>query len=30
MEIAFILSYPRIVPTDGVVREANTWIKGLE
>ena len=30
MEIAFILSYPRIVPTDGVVSQANTWKKGLE
>ncbi|WP_297928556.1 glycosyltransferase family 4 protein [uncultured Coprobacter sp.] len=30
MEIAFILSYPRIVPTDGVVGQANTWKKGLE
>ena len=27
MEIAFILSYPRIVPTDGVVSQANTWKK---
>ncbi|RHO62155.1 glycosyltransferase [Tannerella sp. AM09-19] len=30
MEIAFILSYPRIVPTDGIVRQAYSWKKGLE
>ena len=29
MEIAFILSYPRIVPTDGVVSQATTK-KGLK
>ena len=30
MEIAFILSYPRIVPTDGIVSQAYAWKNGLE
>lgn len=30
MTIAFILTAPRIVPTDGVVSQAITWKKGLE
>lgn len=30
MNIAFILTAPRIVPTDGVVSQAMTWKKGLE
>lgn len=30
MKIGFILSYPRIVRTDGVVSQAYTWKRGLE
>ena len=30
MKIGFILSYPRIVYTDGVVSQAYTWKRGLE
>lgn len=30
MEIAFILSYPRIVPTDGIASQAYAWKNGLE
>lgn len=30
MKIGFILSYPRIVHTDGVVSQAYTWKQGLE
>ena len=30
MNIAFIFSYPHIVPSDGVYSQAMTWKKGLE